>query len=66
MKKINASLPFSHCEYCNAMEAETMRAIGNGQAVITWIVCSHRDICEQAEMARQTEQENRREGNEVD
>ena len=66
MKKINASKPFSHCEYCNAIEAETMRAIGNGQAVVTWIVCSHRGICEEAEMARQREQEKRRAENETD
>lgn len=66
MKKINASLPFSHCEYCNAIDAETKRIIGDGQVVAKWITCSHREICEQAEMARQTEQENRREGNETD
>lgn len=61
MKKIDASLPFSWCQICNGIDAETVRAIGNGQDAIAWITCIHRETCELAEIAREKEKENCRE-----
>ena len=61
MKKIDASLPFSWCQICNGIDAETVRATTIGQDAITWITCSHRETCELAEIAREKEKENFRE-----
>ena len=56
-KTTDLELPFDHCHYCTAFEAETERYqigyIGGGCASVTvHTTCEHRDICIQHDDAR--------------